>query len=210
MIFLSQHPLVARVYAFALGMKRGLESRDGADWPARIADILAQVPVYRSRLEEQFCAAEAYAERLELRLAEQQEAYEALEAIETYFAGISADIRRVERARLAAEPSHLEALVKFAERAYRRPLSSAERDELLMPYLKRGVQRGDICLCVTRNGESQALTLLVAQDGVEFPALQLLEPQDTYLQSGAFEPELMLDVLDKHGGRRFVESMGVH
>ena len=82
----------------------------------------------------------------------------------------------------------------------------AERDELLMPYLKRGVQRGDICLCVTRNGESQALTLLVAQDGVEFPALQLLEPQDTYLQSGAFEPELMLDVLDRWSQQTFAEN----
>jgi hypothetical protein len=55
---------------------------------------------------------------------------EALEAIETYFADIAAEIRRVERARLAAEPSHLAALVKFAERAYRRPLTAAERDDL--------------------------------------------------------------------------------
>lgn len=53
---------------------------------------------------------------------------EALAAIETYFAGMSAEIRRVERARLDAEPSHLDALVTFAERAYRRPLSAAERD----------------------------------------------------------------------------------
>jgi hypothetical protein len=59
---------------------------------------------------------------------------EALGAIETYFAGIAADIRRVERARLAAEPSHLKALVRFAERAYRRPLSAAERDGLLAFY----------------------------------------------------------------------------
>src|SRR5207248_458873 len=59
---------------------------------------------------------------------------EALEAIETYFANISAEIRQVERARLAAEPSHLKALVQFAERAYRRPLSTAERDELLAFY----------------------------------------------------------------------------
>ncbi|HEY2253218.1 MAG TPA: DUF1592 domain-containing protein [Planctomycetaceae bacterium] len=55
---------------------------------------------------------------------------EALKAIDTYFTNMSADIRRVERARLAAEPSHLPALLKFAERAYRRPLSQAERDEL--------------------------------------------------------------------------------
>src|SRR5262249_11476728 len=43
-------------------------------------------------------------------------------------------IRWVERARLAAEPSHLEALLAFAERAYRRPLSPWERDDLLAFY----------------------------------------------------------------------------
>src|SRR5262249_7409951 len=59
---------------------------------------------------------------------------EALQAIETYYADMSAAIHRVERARLAAEPSHLEALVRFAERAYRRPLSAAERDDLLAFY----------------------------------------------------------------------------
>jgi hypothetical protein len=61
---------------------------------------------------------------------------EAEEAITTYFADIAADIRRVERARLAAEPSHLEALARFAERAYRRPLSAHERDDLLAYYRK--------------------------------------------------------------------------
>jgi hypothetical protein len=66
---------------------------------------------------------------------------QALEAIRVYFAGMSADIRRVERARLAAEPSHLQALVKFAERAYRRPLSRAERDDLLAFY--RTLRRRD-------------------------------------------------------------------
>jgi hypothetical protein len=59
---------------------------------------------------------------------------EALKAIETYFADISTEVRQVERARLAAEPSHLKALVQFAERAYRRPLSTSERDDLLAFY----------------------------------------------------------------------------
>jgi hypothetical protein len=58
----------------------------------------------------------------------------ALEAIQTYYTGTSAAIRRVERAHLAAEPSHLDALVSFAERAYRRPLARAERDEILAFY----------------------------------------------------------------------------
>jgi hypothetical protein len=59
---------------------------------------------------------------------------EAIAAIETYFTGMSAEIRKVECDRLAAEPSHLAALVKFAERAYRRPLAGAEAKDLLAFY----------------------------------------------------------------------------
>ncbi|HLJ91665.1 MAG TPA: DUF1592 domain-containing protein [Gemmataceae bacterium] len=58
----------------------------------------------------------------------------ALEAIDTYFATISTQIRQVEQARRAAEPSHLAALQTFATRAYRRPLSPAERDGLVTFY----------------------------------------------------------------------------
>jgi hypothetical protein len=58
----------------------------------------------------------------------------AVEAIETYFSEISSAIRRVEQGRLAAEPIHLKALGKFAERAYRRPLTPAERAELFAFY----------------------------------------------------------------------------
>jgi hypothetical protein len=61
---------------------------------------------------------------------------EARQAIESYFADISADIRQVERDRLAAESSHLQALVRFTERAYRRPLSKSEREEVLAFYRK--------------------------------------------------------------------------
>lgn len=58
----------------------------------------------------------------------------ALQAIEDYFTNIDAQIRWVEQARLAAEPSHLETLLDFAERAYRRRLSKAERDDLRAFY----------------------------------------------------------------------------
>jgi len=57
-----------------------------------------------------------------------------IEAIEDYFKTISIEIRRVEQAQRAAEPKHLETLQTFAERAYRRPLSQAERDDLLLFY----------------------------------------------------------------------------
>ena len=58
----------------------------------------------------------------------------ALQAIKDHFEIISASIRRVEQGRLAAEPSHVEALQAFAERAYRRPLSQAERDGVAAFY----------------------------------------------------------------------------
>jgi hypothetical protein len=51
----------------------------------------------------------------------------AIRAIEDHFAIIAASIRRVEQLRRTAEPSHVAALQAFAERAYRRPLTRAER-----------------------------------------------------------------------------------
>jgi len=58
----------------------------------------------------------------------------ALTAIEDYFRIISDEIRRVEQARVAAEPRHLQALQNFAERAYHRPLSQNEREDLFAFY----------------------------------------------------------------------------
>ncbi|HEY1860670.1 MAG TPA: DUF1592 domain-containing protein, partial [Gemmataceae bacterium] len=61
---------------------------------------------------------------------------QALEAMETYFNTISTQIRKVEQARKDAEPNHLAALLSFAARAYRRPLSETERDDLVAFYRK--------------------------------------------------------------------------
>ena len=58
----------------------------------------------------------------------------AIQAVEDYFKIISANVRRVERTRLAAEPSHVAALQAFAERAFRRPLSPSERDGVVAFY----------------------------------------------------------------------------
>ena len=58
----------------------------------------------------------------------------AIEAIKQYFREINDQIRWVERTRLAAESSHVQAATDFAERAYRRPLSLAERTELSKFY----------------------------------------------------------------------------
>jgi hypothetical protein len=55
-------------------------------------------------------------------------------AIDEHFAWVNERLRWVEKVRVAAEPKHLDALVDFATRAYRRPLSAAERSDLLGYY----------------------------------------------------------------------------
>lgn len=58
----------------------------------------------------------------------------ALQAIEDHFKWVSKTIRYTEKARIAAEPLHLKSLLDFARRAYRRPLSEAEKNRLLAFY----------------------------------------------------------------------------
>ena len=58
----------------------------------------------------------------------------AFDAITDHFERVNATIRGIERKRLEAEPRQLDALMAFAARAYRRPLSQPERDDLLQFY----------------------------------------------------------------------------
>ncbi len=60
----------------------------------------------------------------------------AMQAIREHFDGVNSTIRTVEKMRQDAEPLHLEALLKFASRAYRRPLAKPERDDILGYYHK--------------------------------------------------------------------------
>jgi hypothetical protein len=57
-------------------------------------------------------------------------------AFRWHFGAINATLRSLEKERTAAEPKHLAALVRFAERAYRRPITAAERADLLAYYKK--------------------------------------------------------------------------
>jgi hypothetical protein len=56
------------------------------------------------------------------------------QAIRDHFEWVNKTLRSVEKMRADAEPLHIEALVKFAARAYRRPVSKAERDDLIAYY----------------------------------------------------------------------------
>jgi hypothetical protein len=58
----------------------------------------------------------------------------ALDAIKDHFDRINATLRGLEKMRAEAEPKHLDALLRFAGRAWRRPLTKAERDDLLAYY----------------------------------------------------------------------------
>ncbi len=56
------------------------------------------------------------------------------QAIRDHFDRVNATLRTLEKERTDAEPKHLDALLRFAARAYRRPLTKAERDDLLAYY----------------------------------------------------------------------------
>ncbi len=91
-----------------------------------------------ARSEDKDCISEAkmakLAEAYLAKVRKQKASDQALAAIQTYFTNISAEIRWVEATCLKAEPSHLQSLLKIAERAYRRPLTSIEKDGLLAFY----------------------------------------------------------------------------
>src|SRR5579864_96025 len=60
----------------------------------------------------------------------------ALDAINDHFDGVNATLRALEKEHADSEPKHLDALLRFAGRAYRRPLTPAERKDLLAYYHK--------------------------------------------------------------------------
>lgn len=61
---------------------------------------------------------------------------ETLAAYEDYFKWSSANIRQEERDRLAAEPVHKKAVLEFASKAFRRPLTETEKADYLALYTK--------------------------------------------------------------------------
>ncbi len=58
----------------------------------------------------------------------------AVAAVKDHFARVAADNLWLDQTREAAVPSHLQALQDFAQRAYRRPLTARERDDLVAFY----------------------------------------------------------------------------
>lgn len=90
------------------------------------------------RAEDRDAASEAKMSRLaEVYLAKARRigaSEEAIQAIADQFVIIAEQIRHVDQLRAEAEPHHVAALADFAERAYRRRLSTAERDGVAAFY----------------------------------------------------------------------------
>jgi mono/diheme cytochrome c family protein len=59
---------------------------------------------------------------------------DAMDAIRTHFQWVDNTLRSLERMHAEAEPHHVDALLNFAERAYRRPLTRTEHDKILSFY----------------------------------------------------------------------------
>ncbi|HWE50510.1 MAG TPA: DUF1587 domain-containing protein, partial [Bryobacteraceae bacterium] len=56
------------------------------------------------------------------------------QAIRDHFYRVNTTLRRLERERAEAEPKQIDALLRFTAHAYRRPLTKAERDDLVAYY----------------------------------------------------------------------------
>lgn len=94
-----------------------------------------------------------------------------------------------------------------------------ERDQILLPYLREGLQAGDKCVCVV-DGTSPEYVLASLGTEVDLEScldrrqLAILRSQETFLSGGRFSTEAMLDFWDRSigdaviGGFRFARAVG--
>jgi hypothetical protein len=95
----------------------------------------------------------------------------------------------------------------------------AERDEILIPYLREGISAGDKCVCVVDATDTETvLAALGAQvdlgSCLDSQQLDLQQSQDTYLRGGSFNTEAMLEFWESSiggalaGGFGFARAVG--
>ncbi|HEY0486116.1 MAG TPA: MEDS domain-containing protein [Mycobacteriales bacterium] len=89
----------------------------------------------------------------------------------------------------------------------------AERDEILIPYLREGLEAGDKCICVVDATDPEAVLSAVGPD-VDLAGclgrqqLQVERSQDTYLSGGRFSTEAMLDFWETSVGGALASGFG--
>ncbi len=111
----------------------------GFIWFDRTDSAFMRDPEFdRFRAEDKDCTSETKVRELsDAYLAKAKRAGasdKALSAIRDYFESMSATFRRLEALHVESEPVHLQALLQFAERAYRRPLADHDREQLVAFY----------------------------------------------------------------------------
>jgi MEDS: MEthanogen/methylotroph, DcmR Sensory domain len=92
--------------------------------------------------------------------------------------------------------------------------SLADRDELLIPYLRAGLEAGDKCICLVDTTSAEAMFAAVAHDRQFGPRrhrqqLDIQQSQETYLRGGGFSTEAMLEFLDQSVGGAIAGGFGV-
>lgn len=85
-----------------------------------------------------------------------------------------------------------------------------ERDELMYSHLREGLSAGHVCLCLAAAGERDAVleVLAAAEPDLDLGLLDVSAPPETYLRTGAFEPDCMLQVVDDWSRTTFGDREG--
>jgi MEDS: MEthanogen/methylotroph, DcmR Sensory domain len=83
--------------------------------------------------------------------------------------------------------------------------SVAERDEILVPYLREGLKAGDKCVCVVDSSEAEEVLAALGADidlwsYLGRHQLDLERSDETYLRGGGFSTDGMLDFWDRSIG----------
>jgi hypothetical protein len=95
--------------------------------------------------------------------------------------------------------------------------SLADRDEILIPYLREGLQANHKCICIVDATDPEAvLDTLGAEvaSALDHRQLEVHRSQDTYLRDGAFSTEKMLEFwkhshdATRQGGFGFTRAIG--
>jgi hypothetical protein len=83
--------------------------------------------------------------------------------------------------------------------------SLADRDEILIPFLRTGVLAGDKCICVVDASEPEHVVTAVGA-APEPDQLDVARCQDTYLCGGAFSTGAMLEFWEQEIGRAVADG----
>jgi hypothetical protein len=97
--------------------------------------------------------------------------------------------------------------------------SLADRDEILVPYLREGLKAGDKCVCVVDASDPEAVLAALSADIDVGPylgrhQLEVQRSDETYLRGGAFSTDAMLEFWNQSvggavaGGFSFARAVG--